>query len=42
MNLVGELVLSRNRIAQISSELERKFEGEYLIEQLLETTSQIG
>ncbi|MGB9731424.1 hybrid sensor histidine kinase/response regulator [Calditerrivibrio nitroreducens] len=42
MNLVGELVLSRNRIAQISSELERKFEGDYLVEQLLETTSQIG
>ncbi|WP_026836428.1 chemotaxis protein CheW [Limisalsivibrio acetivorans] len=42
MNLVGELVLSRNRIGQISSDLEKKFEGEYLIEQLLETTSQIG
>lgn len=42
MNLVGELVLSRNRIAQISSEFERKFEGDYLVEQLIETTSQIG
>ena len=42
MNLVGELVLSRNRIGQISSELEKKFEGEFLIEQLMETTSQIG
>ncbi|MDR0454445.1 MAG: chemotaxis protein CheW [Deferribacteraceae bacterium] len=42
MNLVGELVLGRNRIAQISSALEKKFENEYLIEQLLETTSQIG
>jgi two-component system chemotaxis sensor kinase CheA len=42
MNLVGELVLSRNRIVQISSELERKFEGDYLVEQLIETTSQIG
>lgn len=42
MNLVGELVLSRNRIGQISGDLEKKFEGEYLIEQLMETTSQIG
>lgn len=42
MNLVGELVLSRNRISQVSTDLEKKFEGEYLIEQLLETTSQIG
>ncbi len=42
MNLVGELVLSRNRIGQISGELEKKFEGEFLIEQLMETTSQIG
>ena len=42
MNLVGELVLGRNRIAQISSALEKKFENEYLIEQLMETTSQIG
>jgi two-component system chemotaxis sensor kinase CheA len=42
MNLVGELVLSRNRIGQISGELEKKFEGEYLVEQLMETTSQIG
>jgi two-component system chemotaxis sensor kinase CheA len=42
MNLAGELVLSRNRIGQISGELEKKFEGEFLIEQLIETTSQIG
>jgi two-component system chemotaxis sensor kinase CheA len=42
MNLVGELVLSRNRIGQISNDLEKKFEGEFLIEQLMETTSQIG
>ena len=42
MELVGELVLSRNRIGQISGELEKKFEGEFLIEQLMETTSQIG
>jgi two-component system chemotaxis sensor kinase CheA len=42
MNLVGELVLSRNRIGQVSGELEKKFEGEFLVEQLMETTSQIG
>lgn len=42
INLVGELVLSRNRLSQITSELENKFENEYLVEQLLETTSQIG
>lgn len=42
LNLVGELVLSRNRLAQLSSDLENKFENEYLIDQLIETTSQIG
>ena len=42
MNLVGELVLSRNRITQLGAELEKKFEGEFLVEQLTETTSQIG
>ena len=42
MNLVGELVLGRNRIAQLSSSMEKKFENEYLVEQLTETTSQIG
>ncbi|MDR2883985.1 MAG: chemotaxis protein CheW [Deferribacteraceae bacterium] len=42
MNLVGELVLGRNRISQLSQALEKKFENEYLVEQLLETTSQIG
>jgi two-component system chemotaxis sensor kinase CheA len=42
MELVGELVLSRNRIAQLSTALEKKFENEYLVEQLAETTSQIG
>lgn len=42
MELVGELVLGRNRIAQLSSSLEKKFENEYLVEQLIESTSQIG
>ena len=42
MNIMGELVLSRNRLAQLASELEKKFENEYLMEQLMEATSQIG
>jgi two-component system chemotaxis sensor kinase CheA len=42
MELVGELVLARNRVAQLSVSLEKKFENEYLVEQLTETTSQIG
>lgn len=42
MNLVGELVLSRNRITQLAMELEKKYEGDFVIEQLTETTSQIG
>ncbi|BAI81806.1 two-component system, chemotaxis family, sensor kinase CheA (plasmid) [Deferribacter desulfuricans SSM1] len=42
MNLIGELVLSRNRITQISTEFEKKYEGDFLIEQLLETTSHLG
>ncbi|MBZ4672635.1 MAG: hybrid sensor histidine kinase/response regulator [Deferribacteraceae bacterium] len=42
MNLVGELVLSRNRITQLAVELEKKYEGDFIIEQLAETTSQIG
>lgn len=42
VNLVGELVLSRNRLSQIASELENKFENEYLVEQLSDVTSAIG
>jgi len=42
MNLVGELVLSRNRITQLAVDLEKKYEGDFIIEQLAETTSQIG
>ena len=42
LNIMGELVLSRNRLAQLAFELENKFENEYLIEQLMEATSQIG
>lgn len=42
LNIMGELVLSRNRLAQLAFDLENKFENEYLIEQLAEATSQIG
>jgi len=42
LNLVGELVLSRNRLSQLSSDLEKKFDNEYLIDQLAEATSAIG
>ena len=42
VNLVGELVLSRNRLSQIAGELENKFDNEYLVEQLLDVTSAIG
>jgi two-component system chemotaxis sensor kinase CheA len=42
MNLVGEMVLTRNRLGQVSSELDKRFEGDFLIEQLLDTTAQIG
>ena len=42
VNLVGELVLSRNMLSQIAGELENKFENEYLVEQLLAATNAIG
>ena len=42
VNLVGELVLSRNMLSQIAGELENKFENEYLVEQLLVATNSIG
>jgi two-component system chemotaxis sensor kinase CheA len=42
MNLVGELVLSRNRLVQISGDLSEKYEDDPKIEQLIETTSQLG
>ncbi len=42
VNLVGELVLSRNMLSQIAGELENKFENEYLVEQLLVATNAIG
>ncbi len=42
MNLVGEMVLTRNRLGQVSSELDKRFDGDFLVEQLLDTTAQIG
>jgi two-component system chemotaxis sensor kinase CheA len=42
MNLVGELVLSRNRLVQLANELNVKYEDDVKIEQLLDTTSQLG
>ncbi len=42
MNLVGEMVLTRNRLGQVASELNKRFEGDFLVEQLLDTTAQIG
>jgi two-component system chemotaxis sensor kinase CheA len=42
MNLVGELVLSRNRLVQIANELNIKYEDDAKVEQLLDTPSQLG
>jgi two-component system, chemotaxis family, sensor kinase CheA len=41
MNLVGELVLGRNRLAQISFLIGNEHENEELTKELLETSSQI-
>ena len=41
MNLVGELVLGRNRLAQISFLIGNEHENEELAKELLETSSQI-
>jgi two-component system chemotaxis sensor kinase CheA len=42
INLVGELVLSRNRLVQLANELNLKYENDVKLEQLLDTTSQLG
>ena len=42
MNLVGELVLGKNRLARLRNQLEERWEGEELTEQLAETSSQIA
>ena len=41
MNLVGELVLGKNRLARLRGELEERWDGEPVVEQLGETTAQI-
>lgn len=41
MNLVGELVLGRNRLSQIISNVVERFEGETLARELIDTVSQV-
>ncbi len=41
MNLVGELVLGKNRLARLRAQMEARWDGEELVEQLAETSSQI-
>jgi two-component system chemotaxis sensor kinase CheA len=41
MNLVGELVLGKNRLARLRSQMVEHWEGEPLVEQLGETSAQI-
>ncbi len=41
MNLVGELVLAKNRLTRLRGQMEERLEGESLVEDLAETSSQI-
>ena len=41
MNLVGELVLAKNRLARLRGEMEERLGGEPLVEDLTETSAQI-
>lgn len=41
MNLVGELVLAKNRLTRLRGQMEERLEGESLVEDLSETSSQI-
>lgn len=41
MNLVGELVLGRNRLSQIAYQLDEKYEGVQTVKELADTSSQI-
>lgn len=41
MNLVGELVLAKNRLTRLRGQMEERLEGENLVEDLAETSSQI-
>ena len=42
MNLVGELVLSRNRLLRLNSEILEKYRADLLLEDLSETTAQLN
>ncbi|OGW15373.1 MAG: hypothetical protein A3G93_07385 [Nitrospinae bacterium RIFCSPLOWO2_12_FULL_45_22] len=42
MNLVGELVLARNRLIKLNTALEEKYEDEKLLEPLRETTNNLS
>ena len=42
MDLVGELVLSRNRLSKILSDIEALYEGDEKIKTLIETASNIS
>jgi two-component system chemotaxis sensor kinase CheA len=39
MNLVGEMVIDRNRIKQISRQLDKKYEGDVTVDSLSETSA---
>ncbi|MFA6540985.1 MAG: chemotaxis protein CheA [Bacteroidota bacterium] len=41
MNLVGELVLGRNRLSQINYKMNEAFEGHPIVRDLVETSSQV-
>lgn len=41
MNLVGELVLGRNRLSQIISDVVEKFEGEQIAREIIDAVSQV-
>ncbi len=41
MNLVGELVLGRNRLSQIISDVVEKFEGEPIAREIIDAVSQV-
>lgn len=41
MNLVGELVLGRNRLSQITYQLDQQYEGIQVVKELADTSSQI-
>ena len=42
MNIMGELVLGRNTLAQMSGRLNAEFEGNEVVEQVNQATAQIN